>query len=86
MALHLNKLASPLPKNVVEIGSVALEKKTKIWKIYHDNEDKTTTMMTNNKQILVKKSYLSLGLKWAKNWIPSPKINSKINPHLLKIW
>ena len=40
MALHLNKLVSPLPTSVVEIGSVVLEKKTKIWKIYHDNQDK----------------------------------------------
>ena len=52
-------------QNLVEISIVVPEKKMKKF-----TTTPTTTMMTDNGQILIRKTHLSLRLRWAKNPIP----------------
>ena len=49
--------------SLVEIGTVVQEKKMKIEKLM----TRTTTRMTNNGNILIRKAHLSLWLRWARN-------------------
>ena len=54
--LHPRMLCAKL----VEIGSVVLEKKLKMWKIYDNND------YDGHWQIVIRKSHFSLWLRWAK--------------------
>ena len=79
MALHLNRLVSPTPKDVLsqiwaQIGPVDLEKKIKNVKVYVEDDDKNVKFyvedddnndkMTDNRQISIRKAHLSLRLEF----------------------
>ena len=51
--------------SLVEIGPVILEKKMKMWKVYNDDDDNDA----DNGQIVFRKAYLSLWLRWANKTI-----------------
>ena len=68
MALHLNRLVSPTPKDVLsqiwaQIGLVDLEKKIKNVKVYVEDDD-NNDKMTDNRQISIRKFHLSLRLEF----------------------
>ena len=51
--------------SLVETGSVVLEKKMKMWKVYNDDND-------SDGQILIRKAHLSLLQRWAKKFTTTP--------------
>ena len=85
-------------RRLVENGTVVLEKKTNIWKVYDDDDKQRTG------QILNRKAHLSLQLRWAKKqnklfqtklmekytppqWIQTEDLNDKYNIFIIwTIW
>ena len=51
--------------SLVDIGPVVLEKKMKMWKVYDSDDNNNDD--NDDGQILIRKSHLSLRLRWAKN-------------------
>ena len=77
--LHLNKLESPAPKDALcqvwlKLAQCFWRRR---WKCENFTKTKTTTMTTDNGQILIRKAHLSLQLRWAKNVVLS---------RFMKIW
>ena len=58
--------------SLVEIDTVVLEKKMKMWKVYNNDNNNIDRQQTN----LIRKAHLSLRLRWAKN-ILLPILNLK---------
>ena len=47
--------------SLIEIGQVVQEKKMKLWKVYDDNNNATTTKTTDNRQISIRKAETGSG-------------------------
>ena len=64
VALHSNKIESPLPKDalcqvLVEIDVVVLKKKMKMWTLYRQTDGRQA----------IRKAHIIVLLRWAKNYI-----------------